>query len=97
MNRKKAALYVFLCFSLISVLFTQLYFSYDSKESNNSEISYIIREIDGRIAVFSDSELIDITDIDTRFLPENDRNELKNGIEISSRQELYRLLEDFSG
>ncbi len=97
MNRNKAALYIFLCFSILSVLFTQLFFSTESKNNTDNDFTYILREYEGKIAVYREDELIDVTDISTKFLPENDRRDIENGIEISSRQELFRLLEDFSG
>lgn len=58
---------------------------------------YLLREHEGRIAVFREGaktpELI--FDVYTRMLPEPDRAALKAGIAVQDYEELTRLIEDY--
>lgn len=61
---------------------------------------YILREKDGYIAVFKVDEknnetLIEITDISTEYLTQQDLENIKNGISIYSKKELNKVIEDF--
>ena len=62
-----------------------------------SEEVYVVREIDGRVAVESVStgKIVRRTDTMVSILPDEDRKRLKNGIKADSARELRRLLEDF--
>ena len=57
---------------------------------------YIIKELDGFIAVFDgNGGLLKTTDINTKTLPASDRKLLKEGITVSEREELYEILSDY--
>ena len=57
---------------------------------------YIIKELDGFIAVFDgNGDLLKTTDINTKTLPASDRKLLKEGITVSEREELYEILSDY--
>ena len=58
---------------------------------------YKIQEYNGNIAVFENGQDKPFrkTEIAVKNLPEVDRNELKNGIEVETNEELQTLLEDY--
>lgn len=59
---------------------------------------YCLRDCDGYIAVFSARETgapIEVTDIETERLNDNDKKLLSVGIFVRDRVEVIRLLEDF--
>lgn len=63
------------------------------------DTTYILKEQGGVIAVFKESEegneLYDLTDISVDYLAEDDKQNLKNGIEVIGIDSLNQLLEDF--
>lgn len=72
-----------------------LYREFDSECGEH----YILREKDGKVAVYLKTgdieELVEETEIATEFLTETDRNKLQNGIEANGRIELNQLIEDY--
>lgn len=94
MNKKPAALYILLCICLLSILITGIYFKKDTQEPP----VYTLREYNGKLAVFSESEeLLSVLDSDIRHFPEKDKTALKEGISGLTQTELFSLIEDFSG
>lgn len=69
----------------------------DAEKIDPTEKYYIVKDFYGKIAVFESggSEPIEITDALTSYLPEYDRQQLKNGVRADSEKELKRLLEDY--
>ncbi len=65
--------------------------------SSQTEERYTIREYQGNIAVFMEGvdRPFRITDVDVRTLPKMDQEQLSEGIEVTSTEELNRLLEDY--
>lgn len=66
------------------------------------EESYVLRENDGKIALFiryanGDEILHSDYDVSVSLLPKNDREELKEGIELGSLNEAMQLVEDYVG
>lgn len=62
-----------------------------------AENRYILREVDGCVAVFAAADAEEpeqITAIEVASLPTLDRSRLAQGIGVSSDSELVRLLED---
>lgn len=63
------------------------------------DTTYILKEQGGVIAVFKENEegneLYDLTDISVDYLTEDDKQNLKNGIEVIGIDSLNQLLEDF--
>ena len=94
LNKKLSSVYVFLCVTLIAILIVGLYF-YGSQPKE----SYTLKEYGGKIAVFIDekTEPEQVLDIQVSIFPDTDRELLKDGITVNSSEELYRLIEDFSG
>lgn len=66
---------------------------------DNAE-TYVLKEYEGRIAVYRIDEnnqliLEEVTDILTKYLPEEDLAELNKGIKVEGIDELTHLIEDF--
>lgn len=63
------------------------------------DTTYILKEQDGVIAVYKEkeegNELYDLTDISVDYLTDDDKQNLKNGIEVTGLDSLNQLLEDF--
>lgn len=76
---------------------TQSVVQSESESSENESHSYIISEYNGKIAVFrkSSSEPLFVSDVYVSSLPQADKEMLKNGIEVSTKKELNRLIEDY--
>lgn len=61
--------------------------------------AYILREYEGRVAVFSaenDHEPEMILDTLVKYLPDYDRTQIQEGIRVSDYRELVALIEDFA-
>ena len=58
--------------------------------------TYVVREYDGVVAVFysDSSKPIKVTQRYGKALPEKDRANLKEGIQVNDKEELRKLLED---
>lgn len=62
------------------------------------EYAYIVREYEGRVAVFSaDNETEPEMVLETlvKYLPDYDRSQMQEGIKVSDYKELVALIEDF--
>lgn len=60
--------------------------------------AYIIREYEGRVAVFSakdDAHPEMILDLLVKYLPDYDRSQLREGIRVKDYQELVSRIEDY--
>lgn len=71
---------------------------YIEEEAGPENAAYILRDCDGYIGVYTPGKLRtpqDVTDIEVSRLRESDQKLLKEGIPVSSRDELLTLLEDF--
>ena len=62
------------------------------QESNNK---YILKEYNGKIGIFENEALIYTLDTYIFTLPQNDKKLLDDGIEVSTKEELYDLLEEY--
>ena len=73
------------------------YIEESSEALSKSEEFYILKEYNGKIAVYSSNsdKPIEITHASTAKLPKSDQEALKDGIKAESKKELNRLLEDF--
>ena len=70
----------------------------DESENSEDEIdSYIISEYNGKIAVFKklSAEPLFVSDVYVSSLPQADKELLKEGIEVRTKKELNRLIEDY--
>ena len=67
-------------------------------EAEAPESSYTLRDWHGRLALFESGEAkqpVEVYDVYTHLLPENDVLSLQAGIPLENREQLQRLLEDF--
>lgn len=67
----------------------------------NCEDHYVLKEKDGYIAVYNDLtdnrlNLIEVLNVDTKLLGEEDRNKLKEGIKVYGKDNLSSLIEDYN-
>lgn len=67
--------------------------------ASTTTCAYIMKEYQGKIGIFlpTESEPYEILPTDISVLPEFDQIALRQGIELQSKQELNRLIEDFDG
>ena len=87
---------------LIIFIVASLFSSSNSKENpsnNESYNSYILKEYNGKIAVFlgTNSKPLDIFDVEFSSLPYSDRQELIKGIKADDLKKIYQIAEDFDG
>lgn len=73
-----------------------LYRQFDSECGEH----YIVKDKDGKVTIFNVlddgiEEEIEQTDISTEYLPEEDKNNIINGIRVNTKQELNQLIENF--
>ncbi len=61
------------------------------------EYKYIVREYNGKLAVFEfgENKPFRITDLDVALLPQSDQRVLAGGIRVADNKELIRVLEDY--
>ncbi len=96
-----------IAFSVVCILtFAILYVNLDNdiKNQNSQEPPtvkvefYTVKEHDGKIAVYKnyDTSPIEIYDSYTSLLPEYDKKLLESGIVIYSKEELQRIIEDYT-
>lgn len=61
---------------------------------------YIVRDKDGTVMIYrnignGEEEFVEETGISTDYLPETDKINMKNGIQVNGKQDLNQLIEDF--
>ena len=61
---------------------------------------YVVKDVDGLVNVYNLDDdgaesLVYSTEIETKYLPQEDREKLKNGINIVGKDNLSILLEDY--
>ena len=61
----------------------------------DAEHKLVLKDTDGVVCVYLDDELIYKTELPVISLPEQDRNHLAQGIEVTDETEMHQLLEDF--
>ncbi len=69
-------------------------------QSSSKAETFIVKEYNGKIAVFEDAKAQPLYVLDTPYiydLPTYDRELLKVGITALSQQELQQILEDYDG
>jgi hypothetical protein len=68
------------------------------RELDKPEYMYIIKEHEGRVAVYAagatEPELV--LDVLVRYLPDLDREQMREGVPVNDYEELAALLEDYS-
>lgn len=99
--KKNRLLFCALCLSAVFFLSGAVRTIYDDSVTlaDTSETGYIMRETDGFIGLYEgDSEIpYQMLDVLVDELPESDRELLRRGIEVKSKEELNALIEDYTG
>ena len=68
---------------------------YQEKEGDCGE-HYMVKDKDGMVTVYQVlEEELETTGITTEYLPETDKINMKNGIQVNGKQNLNQLIEDF--
>lgn len=72
---------------------------YQEKEGECGE-HYLVKDLNGTVVIYerkSDGteELLEETSISTDYLPETDKIQMQEGIEVNGKQELNQLIEDY--
>lgn len=72
---------------------------YQEKEGECGE-HYMVKDKDGLLTVYQiledgNQKELETTGVATEYLPETDKINMKNGIQVNGRQELNQLIEDF--
>lgn len=93
-------------FSLVCVLFLATLFVnlnndikiYENEEKAKQQVIYTIKEYEGKIAVFknSDKKPYTVYEAYTSLLPEQDRQRLQNGIKVDNTADLQKIIEDYT-
>jgi hypothetical protein len=69
-----------------------------AEEPEEPKYMYVIKEHEGRVAVYpaGEAEPELVLDVLVRYLPDLDRQQMQDGIPVADYDELVSLLEDFS-
>lgn len=68
---------------------------FEENNVENEKTTYVLKEYNGKIGIFENDALIYTLDTYVFTLPENDKKLLKDGITVSTKEELYELLEEY--
>ena len=93
-NRNKKTntiLYILTLLSLFLLLLS--WFNLNSKIENNKV--YMLKEYNGKLAVYIDNDFQYEIDVYAFTLPEEDRKLLSKGIEVASEQELNEVISSY--
>ena len=91
------ALCTIFCTSLIAVSIYTMKNTTPQPITNPTEISYVVKEYGGKIAVFNQGEdsPLAVYEVYVHLLPENDIELLRKGIPVDDDYALQKTLEDF--
>lgn len=71
------------------------------EEQNYCGEHFLVKDVDGLVTIYTMNneeeikERIEITDIETAYLPQTDQEDLVEGIRVYTQQKLNKLIEDF--
>jgi hypothetical protein len=97
----KISLFSLICILCLATLFVNLNNDieiYEDEEKSNQQEIYTIKEYDGKIAVFknSDKKPFTVYEAYISLLPEQDRHRLQNGIKVNNTTDLQKIIEDYT-
>ncbi len=99
---KKIITFFVMCFFVLSVLFVRINKDIEMNEKGTTNVSqqtqYTIKEYNGKVAVFKNNNTFpeSVYDAYISVLPESDQERLKNGITVSDKTELQKIIEDYT-
>ena len=90
-----------ICITILGVLFVTMNNQINEKIIENPYLAddyYTISEYQGKVAVFDNKSKLPLNIFDTYVatLPQHDRALLKEGITVTSTDELQRIIEDYT-
>ncbi|MBQ8545873.1 MAG: hypothetical protein IJ437_02905 [Clostridia bacterium] len=65
------------------------------EETENVDTRYIVKDYNGKIGIYENDSLVYTLDTYIFTLPEKDKKLLSEGISVSSKEELYEILEEY--
>lgn len=97
----KISLFSLICVLCLATLFVNLNNDieiYEDEKNVKQQEFYTIKEYEGKIAVFKDSDKKPFTVYEayTSLLPEQDRQKLKDGIKVDNTTDLQKIIEDYT-
>lgn len=97
----KISIFSLICVLCLATLFVNLNNDIERKENDENtkhQEIYTIREYEGRVAVFKNTDKVPfaIYEAYTSLLPEQDRQKLKNGIQVDNTTDLQKIIEDYT-
>ena len=100
-KKLKFSLFSAICVLCLATLFVNLnndIKTYENEEKTNQQEIYTIKEFEGRIAVFKNSDKAPFTVYESyvSLLPPQDRQRLQNGIRVDNTTDLQKILEDYT-
>ena len=87
---------------ITEVVYIPVYTDSDSIEVTEEETemicNYFIKSYEGKIGIFNESNLLIKTlDVNIKTLPKTDQDLLKKGLCVNSKDELIKIIEDYTG
>jgi hypothetical protein len=72
--------------------------TYSEDDAAAIDILYIVAEHDGKIGIFERNQttLLDVIDVNVSYLPDMDKEYLKNGIPVYSYNQLQSVISDYT-
>lgn len=72
---------------------------YQEKQGNCGE-HYMVKDKDGQVTIYQiledgEQKELEVTGITTEYLPETDKINMENGIQVNGKQDLNQLIEDY--
>jgi len=97
MKKLVLALCTIFCTALIVISIYQMKITSQTPIANPADVSYIVKEYGGKIAVFTpeEDEPLAVYEVYVHLLPENDIELLRRGITVDDDYTLIKTLEDF--
>ncbi len=98
----KILIFSFVCIFSLAILYVNLNHNIENENIRNrisvTENYYTVRDFNGKVAVFKNDETTPTTVFEayTSLLPEKDRQRLQNGIRVENKEELQKIIEDFT-
>ncbi len=98
-KRLKFSIFPLICVLCIGTLFVNLNKDVENYEKENIQKEiFIIKEYEGKIAVFKneDSKPTTVYDSYISLLPESDRIRIQKGITVDNTNDLQKIIEDYT-
>ncbi len=97
----KISLFSLICVICLATLFVNLNNDieiHENEDNTNNQDIYTIKEYEGKIAVFKNSDKKPFTVYESyiSLLPPQDRQRLENGIKVDNTTDLQKIIEDYT-